>query len=431
VRSDLTERLYGAGVVVDLARPLLEPLDPALEPLGDLQVVDLDGGVLPARPANTGRVVVGEAVSVEVETGQSFDFAALAQFSPREDPHALHSQSAHRRGRVPRRPDRRARPGQPANAAAAPTPPSAFVDVSVATVWTSPTSARPIDLPALTNPVDIQGWLASMTTAQKRDLTSGNRTQTQALYGQPVYVLASQGDWDEIAVPGQPTPKNPLGYPGWVPKAQLDTSAPAFAALHRSRPFALIDRAATAWLYDDPLLTHRDLRLSVNTRLQLLARTPHAILVATPGAGPKWLSAQDATVYHSDRDIPYPTGTELVRFAETFAGWPYLWAGRSGFAFDCSGFTSTIYQTHGITIGRDADVQAHDSGGTPVARDDLQPGDLLFYADAKGTGSIYHVAMYAGNGQMIEAYDAATLVRVTPVRFGTDYWGAERYLHGN
>lgn len=316
-------------------------------------------------------------------------------------------------------------------AATASTPPTAFVDVSVATVWTSPASVRPVDEQALTNPVDIDGWLASMTYAQKLDLTDSNRTQTQALYGQRVYVLATQGDWDEVAVPGQPTPKNSLGYPGWVPKAQLDTSAPAYAALDRSRPFALIDHAATAWLYDDPLLIHRDLRLSVNTRLPVLARTPHAILVATPDAGPKWLSTQDTTLYGGDQDIPYPTGAELVRFAETFVGQPYLWAGRSGFAFDCSGFTSTIYQTHGITIGRDSGVQAHDSGGVPVSKDDLQPGDLIFYANDNGTGSIYHVAMYAGGGQMIEAFDAATPVRVTPVRFNTDYWGAERFLRGN
>src|ERR1700754_4010593 len=86
--------------------------------------------------------------------------------------------------------------------AAASTPPTAFVDVSVATVWTSPDSPRPVDRPALTNPVDLDGWLSSMTLAQKLDLTAGNRTQTQALYGQQVYVLATQGDWAEVAVPG-------------------------------------------------------------------------------------------------------------------------------------------------------------------------------------------------------------------------------------
>ena len=63
-----------------------------------------------------------------------------------------------------------------------------------------------------------------------------------------------------------------------------------------------------------------------------------------------------------------------------------------------------------------------------VSQNDLQPGDLLFYATSPDPASIYHVAMYIGHQQMIEAYDAATPVRITAVRFGTDYWGAERFL---
>ena len=105
------------------------------------------------------------------------------------------------------------------------TPPSAFVAVSVATVWTTPQSPRPVDHPALTNPVDIRGWLSDMTPAQQEALTSDNLTQTQALFGDRVFVVGQQGDWDEVLVPGQPTPKNALGYPGWIPKAQLTTDA--------------------------------------------------------------------------------------------------------------------------------------------------------------------------------------------------------------
>ena len=108
----------------------------------------------------------------------------------------------------------------PGSSAAA-SPPSAYVDVSVATVWTAPTSPRPVDHPALTNPVNIPRWLSDMSLADKLGLTNDNLTQTQALYGNRVYILAKQAGWDEVAVPGQPTPKNPLGYPGWVPSVQL------------------------------------------------------------------------------------------------------------------------------------------------------------------------------------------------------------------
>jgi gamma-D-glutamyl-L-lysine dipeptidyl-peptidase len=305
-------------------------------------------------------------------------------------------------------------------------PPSSYVDVSVATVWTAPASPRPVDQPALTNPVNIPRWLAGLSLADKLGLSTGNLTQTQALYGSRVYILAEQAGWDEVAVPGQPTPKNPLGYPGWVPAVQL-TAAPGFAALASGRPFALV-QAPTAWLYDNSALTRQDMQISAGTRLPVLARVGQAIDVATPGGGGRWLSARYAAVYRSASDIPYPTGASLVAYAERFLNTPYLWGGRSGFAFDCSGFTSAIYQVNGITIPRDAAAQAQDGGGRMVSRNDLQAGDLLFYASSPDPASIYHVAMYIGHQQMIEAYDAATPVRITAVRFGPDYWGAERFL---
>jgi gamma-D-glutamyl-L-lysine dipeptidyl-peptidase len=313
----------------------------------------------------------------------------------------------------------------PGSSAAA-SPPSAYVDVSVATVWTAPTSPRPVDQPALANPVNIPRWLSDMSLADKLGLTTDNLTQTQALYGNRVYILAQQPGWDEVAVPGQPTPKNPLGYPGWIPSVQL-TAGHGFAALQSHRPFALV-QAPTAWLYDNSALTRETMQISAGTRLPVLDRAGQAIRVATPGGGTRWLSARDATVYRSARDIPYPTGASLVAYAERFLHVPYLWAGRSGFAFDCSGFTSLIYQVNGITIPRDAGAQAQYGGGRMVSTNDLQPGDLLFYATSPDPASIYHVAMYIGHQQMIEAYDAATPVRITAVRFGPDYWGAERFL---
>lgn len=312
---------------------------------------------------------------------------------------------------------------------------TAFVDVAVATVWTSPAKPRKnIDAPALTNPVNMTQWLANMNTQQRRHLTTRNATQTQALYGRPVYILAKQGSWDEVAVPGQPTPKNPLGYPGWIPAVQL-ASSPSYAR-QQQRPFAQVDSAPRVWLYNDAQRTQPFMQVSFNTRLPVLRRDPaaHAIEVATPAEGPKWLSAADATIYRSASQIPDPTGADLVRTAEKFLGVDYIWAGRSGWMFDCSGLTGAVYEAYGITIPRDADAQALDGGATRVATHDqqttanLQPGDILFYATDAGTGSIYHDAMYAGNGKMIEAYGAGIPVRLTPVRFGTDYWGAVRYL---
>src|ERR1700753_1736682 len=314
-------------------------------------------------------------------------------------------------------------PGQP--------PPSAFVAVSVATVWTTPQSPRPVDHPALSNPVDIRGWLSDMTPAQQEALTSDNLTQTQALFGDRVFVVGEQGDWDEVLVPGQPTPKNAQGYPGWIPKAQL-TTEPGYGALKDHGSFALADRGVTTWLYRDSGLFDHDLEISTNTGLPVLNRTDTAVRVATPDRGPRWLDARTGAVYEKPTEISHPSGADLVRYAAVFVNVPYLWGGRAGFGFDCSGFTSTIYQVHGITLPRDADAQAADSRGRAIDKSALQPGDLLFYShgsrDPDHPDAIYHVAMYSGNGEMIEAFDSTTPVRTTPVRLDADYWGARRYL---
>jgi gamma-D-glutamyl-L-lysine dipeptidyl-peptidase len=320
---------------------------------------------------------------------------------------------------------------EPANLSASPAARSAYVAVSVATVWTTPQSPRPVDHPALTNPVDIRGWLSDMTPAQQEALTSDNLNQTQALFGDRVAVVREQGDWDEVRVPGQPTPKDSEGYPGWIPKAQLTTD-PAYAASQDQASFALANRGITTWLYRESGLSNRDLEISANTRLPVVSRTEKAVQVATPDRGPKWLDARTVAVYEKPTDIPHPTGGDLVRYAAVFVNVPYVWGGRAGFGFDCSGFTSTIYQVYGFTLPRDAGPQAADSRGRAIDKSALQPGDLLFYShgsrDPDNPNAIYHVAMYYGNGDMIEAFDKTTPVRITPVRLDADYWGARRYL---
>ena len=310
--------------------------------------------------------------------------------------------------------------------------PSVYVAVSVATVWTTPQSPRPVDHRALTNPVDIRGWISDMTPDQQEALSADNLTRTQALLGEHVSVVGEHGDWDEVVVPGQPTPQNALGYPGWIPKAQLTTDPVYDELKKKDAPFALADRGITTWLYRDPGLSDHDLEVSTNTRLPVLNRTDKAVQVATPDRGPKWLDARTVAVYEKPTDIPRPTGADLARYAAMFVNVPYLWGGRAGFGFDCSGFTSTIYQVYGITLPRDAGRQAADSQGRPVDQSALQPGDLLFYShgstDPDDPDAIYHVAMYSGDGDMIEAPDKAAPVRIIPVQLDEDYWGARRYL---
>lgn len=301
--------------------------------------------------------------------------------------------------------------------AAAEGPGRTFVAVSVATVWTSPDSPRPRDRAAVATPADPAGWLGSMSSADRRELTTASRTQTQVLLGAPVTVTARRDGWAQVVVPGQPSGKDHRGYPGWVPEAQL-VDDPAFGALAAEAPAGTVDGVATAWLYRDAARTERLREVSVGTRLPVVGEAGDAVRVALPGGDQAWTAAETLR----PGAPPSPTGEGLVATARLFLDRPYLWGGRSGFGPDCSDLTGLAHALHGITVGRDASDQSR--GGRPVDDPaDLRPGDLLFW-----NSPATHVAMYAGGGTMIEAFDAATPVRVTPVRFDATYSGARRYL---
>jgi len=111
---------------------------------------------------------------------------------------------------------------------------------------------------------------------------------------------------------------------------------------------------------------------------------------------------------------------ELVEYAKQFLGIPYVWGGTSlTKGVDCSGFVLSIYKKFGISLPHYSGAQA--GCGTRIKADELQPGDLIFYADSSGT--INHVTIYIGNGQVIHASNPKTGVRInnynyrTPVKY--------------
>jgi cell wall-associated NlpC family hydrolase len=109
-----------------------------------------------------------------------------------------------------------------------------------------------------------------------------------------------------------------------------------------------------------------------------------------------------------------------------FTGLPYLWAGRSGFGFDCSGLTSLDYRVHGVAIPRDANAQS--VKGRAIARKALRPGDLLFYATG---GHVHHVSIYAGGGRMVQAPRTGSKVQtisVSTASYAREYARGRRFI---
>ena len=119
----------------------------------------------------------------------------------------------------------------------------------------------------------------------------------------------------------------------------------------------------------------------------------------------------------------------VVAAAYAFRGTRYVMGGTSRSGFDCSGFVRYILSaTDGVELPRTASDQYYN--GTPIANDQLQPGDLVFF---KGTykAGISHVGIYAGGGKFIHAANAHKGVRMDNLNdsyYQAHYAGARRVL---
>lgn len=112
--------------------------------------------------------------------------------------------------------------------------------------------------------------------------------------------------------------------------------------------------------------------------------------------------------------------SSVVRTALAYRGTRYARGGTSRGGFDCSGFTRYVYAQYGIKLPHSSAAQA--GTGTPVSRDDLRPGDLVFFQTSRR--GISHVGIYIGDGKFVHASNHGRGVTVDSL--GSSYY-APRY----
>ena len=116
----------------------------------------------------------------------------------------------------------------------------------------------------------------------------------------------------------------------------------------------------------------------------------------------------------------------VLNYAAQFLGVPYVYGGSTPSGFDCSGFTSYVFKNTVGSIPRVA--QAQYDATTRVSRDDLLPGDLVFFGSS--TSSISHVGIYVGSNQFIRAPSTGDVVKYSSLTgsYATRYQGAGRVI---
>ena len=113
----------------------------------------------------------------------------------------------------------------------------------------------------------------------------------------------------------------------------------------------------------------------------------------------------------------------VVAVALQYLGTPYVWGASGPGAFDCSGLTAFVYAQVGVYLPHNAAAQY--SYGVPVARDQLEPGDLVFF------DSLGHVGLYIGNDEFVQAPQTGDVVKITSLDDPwvlSHYYGARRIV---
>jgi N-acetylmuramoyl-L-alanine amidase len=159
----------------------------------------------------------------------------------------------------------------------------------------------------------------------------------------------------------------------------------------------------------------------------------------SPVASTNTASVNDTTVYTNNRTAASVStsrsgddtsaSSKIVELTERFIGVPYVWGGATPNGFDCSGLVYYVFKNYGYTMKRVASDQA--TQGTSIGKDELQPGDLVFFDTDGGHNNITHVGIYIGGGRMVHAPSPGKNVRIMDITTGyyaNNYMAARRII---
>lgn len=236
------------------------------------------------------------------------------------------------------------------------------------------------------------GFCNTSIAALRAEPTDRAEMVTQLFFGEMFTVLEESIKWAFIR-------NERDNYNGWIDRKQFSPISESSYTTARLRPVAFPKNLVT-------VLKHT----GTQDETKILFGTPLPL-------NNKDMVEIDRNMWEIKGEIfhrPIKNDREnIVKLATSFLNAPYLWGGKTHFGMDCSGLTQTVYNMEGITLPRDAYLQAMEGETVNLIEESL-PGDLLFFDNQEG--KIIHVGILAFNNTIIHA---SGRVRIDPV----DHYG--------
>jgi peptidoglycan DL-endopeptidase CwlO len=188
-------------------------------------------------------------------------------------------------------------------------------------------------------------------------------------------------------------------------------------------------RAAAKRSVDNRLASEQRLYDSVRSEIGQLEAQQRAAELAAAQRARQAAQAQTTITQLSGGfgvgEIPGDHYSQVVSIATQYLGVPYRWGGADPSGFDCSGLVMYVYAQVGVSLPHNTVAQWDYPYAVSVPRNQLEPGDLVFFA---GLG---HVGIYIGNNQFIHAPHTGSVVSIESLTgwYAAEYDGAKRILH--
>jgi cell wall-associated NlpC family hydrolase len=199
---------------------------------------------------------------------------------------------------------------------------------------------------------------------------------------------------------------------------------------HVEQARLVAERSAQKASIEGQLAERKQLLSSIKSEIERIQAAEQAQQAALAAQARARLATQGATVLNASAGtVADPPATYapppskyggVVGIAMQYLGIPYVYGGSTPSGFDCSGFVMYVFAQVGISLPHNAAAQY--GYGMPVSRDQLQPGDLVFF---NGLG---HVGIYIGGGQFIHSPHTGDVVKISSISgwYSSTWVGAKR-----